>query len=574
MMKHARAITMGPIGFLALVIGLWTFAGAGPLGAAPTYAQVPDSAVVARVNGVPITAARFESTYLERLIHSGRNDTPDERLLHLEALIDMYLLAEEARARGLEGAAYDAYMDRRIKATVGSRYFAVALLDTLPEPTEAELRAAFLNSRDRVAVRHLLYPSREAAEAAHARLRRGADFVALANEAFDTPAYDSTAGYLGHAGYWELADAFAEAAYTLDVGAYSEPVRTRYGWHIVRVEERILDPLPTESGYQYQRQYVRSQTRQRRLRLEGDRFVRTFMEGLDVDVNEPALRALQTIIREAVETPGAASARRPVLAAEEVASIRGDLEAETALATYSLDGYTYTFTAGDYARWLPELPGSEVRNRTAASVGRALRNEALAQAGLARGLEADPRVVEEVRYHAARYLAGALRDTLRHEPAGDEPTEAELRTGFDLLGYAKLQAATATYWQIPFASAGEGETALQQIIAGEREAASFAGYVQHQDADLLARDALRSHVRRAPLETPLLIGTGDDGWFVVSVQQRTLERTSFDEARPALEDALRPELPALRLLRRLRGQRHIEVDHALFERMFDLAAGG
>src|SRR5690606_5167621 len=155
-------------------------------------------------------------------------------------LIEAHLFAAEARRRGMEDDAFRAYIDLQIKKAVGGRFYDVAFVDSLPDLTDAEVREAFVRGKEPVVVRHLFYRDPAAAEAAYARLQAGEDLLLLANECFETPAFDSSAGYLGVAGYWDLDDAFAEAAYALSVGEYSAPVRTRYGWHVIRLEDRLV----------------------------------------------------------------------------------------------------------------------------------------------------------------------------------------------------------------------------------------------------------------------------------------------------------------------------------------------
>ena len=536
----------------------------------PVGAEPAGDAVVARVNGTAITVDRFNASFVRRLIQTGRNDTPEERLAHLHELIDTYLLAEEARRQGLEDEAYLAFADRQIEKAVGDRYYQITFLDSLPDLTDAELREAFIRSKDKVVVRHLLFPTAEAAWAAHARLEGGADFLALAAEVFGTAPTDSAAGFLGVATYWELADPLAVAAYEMEVGTYSEPIRTRYGWHILRLENRILEPLLTESEYQYRRGFIRSQSRLRRMRLEGDRFVRAFMESLDVTVDPEALVQLEAAIRQATAGTDETAPPRTSLTTEEVATIREELTPETLLAAYTFEGERRPFTAQEYAAWLPELPMGELRHRTAASVGRALRNEALALAGFTQKLERDPAVIDEVHYRTSVYLANRLRDTLRTSGTAT-PTEAELQEGFTRLGYDQLKAATATYWIIPFASLGEAEAAKRAIVTGQSRADAYPAYTYVEGDDLLGSGERNHHLRRAPLEVPLVIGTADGGWWVAEVETRTLTYTTFDEAKPQIEAVLRTYLPEFRLVKTLRTAAQVEINHGLFEQMQPIA---
>jgi len=69
------------------------------------------------------------------------------------------------------------------------------------------------------------------------KARSGEDFATLAQKHSDGPTAKD-GGYLGSFKREDMVDAFAEAAFSLDPGDISEPVRTRFGWHVIKVEKR------------------------------------------------------------------------------------------------------------------------------------------------------------------------------------------------------------------------------------------------------------------------------------------------------------------------------------------------
>jgi parvulin-like peptidyl-prolyl isomerase len=534
-------------------------------------AQMDGARVVARVNDDSITVGRFNASYVRHLIETGQNDTPQRRYTHLNDLIDSYLLAEAARDHGLEDTDYRAYLDLEIQKIVGGRFFEVAFADSFPDPPEADVLEAFRRTKEQVVLRHLFFRRPDDAEAAYRRLQQGADFAALANEVFETAIYDPEAGNLGVAEYWDLDDAVAEAVWPLEVGAYTEPVRSRYGWHILRLEDRLRNPILTEDEYLRRREDLGLRVRARRFRLEGSRFVRKFMEGLGVEVNTGALHALRETIVRTLAPESEATPPRVALESGEVATIRGDFSAETVLATYVWEGRRRAFTTAEYFTWAGHLPYGEVRHRTAASVGRALRNHVLAQQGFQRGLQDDPIVRDEIEYRAALYLADALRMELRREADAD-PTEHELQEAYDRLGYRRLEKAEADYWHLTFEALADAENAKNAIQMQEAVPDSFKTFTERRAADLTALDELGIYLQKAPLQTPVVIGTGDGGWHVVRVAERTIVYTSLDAVRNELEEKIRSYVPEVRLLRALRAEADIEIDDALFEQMMKLKA--
>lgn len=525
--------------------------------------------IVATVNGVPITEKRFNTSYVQKLIQTGANDTPEARYAHLHELIDGYLFGEEARRRGLDDGEFQRYINIEIKKVVGGRFFERAFVDSLPEPTEQEIRDAFRKENENVVLRHLFFRDPNAARATYERLQHGEDFVVLANEVFETSEFDSSAGLLGEAGYWDLDDSVAVAVWDLLPGAYTVPVRSKFGWHILRVENRLRNPLLTEDAFQLRRDDLRFRVRTRRFRLGGDRFVRSFMDSLDVEVNVEAMEALRNVILQHLPGGQQSAAPRVSLHPEEVVSIEREFSGESVLATYELNGERHEFRARQYFEWLEHLPFNEVRNRTAASVGRALRNEALAERGISLGLQHDPAVRDDVQYLASMYLDNRLREKMRRE-ADIQPSEAELREAYDRLGYRKLARAEADFWLIEFASFPDAQQVLDSVRAGVRSPESYDGFVRHEGADLTDLGELGSHVRKALVGSPVVVGTGDGSWYLLGVEERTIDYVEFDEARDAIERRIRPFIPELHLTRELREKADIYIDHEFFREMMDL----
>ena len=71
-----------------------------------------------------------------------------------------------------------------------------------------------------------------------AEVRAGGDFAALAANNSDDPGSAERGGDLGFFGRGRMVKPFEETAFSLEPGEISEPLRTQFGWHILKVEER------------------------------------------------------------------------------------------------------------------------------------------------------------------------------------------------------------------------------------------------------------------------------------------------------------------------------------------------
>jgi peptidyl-prolyl cis-trans isomerase D len=79
--------------------------------------------------------------------------------------------------------------------------------------------------------------ARQEIEEAATRLEQGADFAQLAREISEAPSADQ-GGDLGWFGRNSMVEAFEEAAFALEPGEISDPVRTKFGFHLIQVSER------------------------------------------------------------------------------------------------------------------------------------------------------------------------------------------------------------------------------------------------------------------------------------------------------------------------------------------------
>jgi peptidyl-prolyl cis-trans isomerase C len=78
----------------------------------------------------------------------------------------------------------------------------------------------------------------EQAKTAEARAKKGEDFATLAKELSEEPGAKESAGDLGFFPKDRMVPEFASAAFSQKVGDISDPVRTQFGWHIIKVTDK------------------------------------------------------------------------------------------------------------------------------------------------------------------------------------------------------------------------------------------------------------------------------------------------------------------------------------------------
>jgi peptidyl-prolyl cis-trans isomerase C len=95
-----------------------------------------------------------------------------------------------------------------------------------------------------VHARHILVATEGEAKDIEAQLKNGADFAALAKQKSKDPGA-AEGGDLGYFTKDQMVPEFAEAAFKLEKGQISDPVKTQFGWHIIKLEDKRVKPTPT-----------------------------------------------------------------------------------------------------------------------------------------------------------------------------------------------------------------------------------------------------------------------------------------------------------------------------------------
>lgn len=224
---------------LALAIGL---------SGSVAMAQAPTGKVLARVNGEPITELDV-TTAMDDVGSEYPNLTPDGlRNLTLEFLIEMKIVAQKAKADKIDQT--DEF--KRRMAYVQQRVLMQQLLlrEANTATTDAAVKkfydeqVAQIKPVDEVRARHILVENEDDAKKIVDRLKGGEDFAKVAKEASKDPGSGAEGGDLGFFTQDRMVPEFANAAFAMKAGELSAPVKSQFGWHVIKVEERRQRPLP------------------------------------------------------------------------------------------------------------------------------------------------------------------------------------------------------------------------------------------------------------------------------------------------------------------------------------------
>jgi peptidyl-prolyl cis-trans isomerase C len=109
-----------------------------------------------------------------------------------------------------------------------------------------------MSPEQEVRARHILVENEDEAKKAFARVKGGEDFAKVAGELTKDPGSKAEGGDLGFFTKDRMVEPFAETAFKLEPGQVSEPVKSQFGWHVIKVEEKRAKPVPSFEEMQEQ----------------------------------------------------------------------------------------------------------------------------------------------------------------------------------------------------------------------------------------------------------------------------------------------------------------------------------
>jgi len=206
-----------------------------------------DDKVLAKVNGAEIRQSDVALAEEELGPSLAQMDpaTKDENVLAF--LIDMKVVSKAAEDKKVQ----DGEDFKKRLAFTRSRLLMDSLLasegkaattdDAMKKVYEAASKE--ITGEEEVHARHILVETEDEAKAVEEELKKGADFAELAKKKSKDPGA-SDGGDLGFFTKDQMVPEFSTVAFALEPGKVSDPVKSQFGWHVIKVEEKRKRKAP------------------------------------------------------------------------------------------------------------------------------------------------------------------------------------------------------------------------------------------------------------------------------------------------------------------------------------------
>ena len=256
--------------------------------AAPVAVSAQDK-VLARVDGQPITEKDVAAASSALAGQLAQLPEDARKRAVLDRLIDMRVIADGATKAGLDKADTFKAKLEQLRAQLLIAEFIKAKVE--PAVTDAAIKARYekdvksFEPPEEMHARHILVKEEAEAKAIIADLAKGGDFAAIAKEKSQDPGSAEQGGDLGFFGAGEMVPEFETAAKALKPGETTkEPVKSQFGFHIIKLDEKRKQPVP-------ELDQVRDQVKQA---LVGETFgamLADLKKSAKVEIDEAALKA-------------------------------------------------------------------------------------------------------------------------------------------------------------------------------------------------------------------------------------------------------------------------------------------
>ena len=218
-----------------------------PTTAAPDEKPLPPDTLLATVNGqkiiqLDVTMATEDlGTNISQQLKGKARDA-----YILDYLIDGALVSQKAKADKLDqkpdfshklAYANDKILMEAMLTEIAKTATADATLHQIYDQAAKQQKP-----EEEIHARHILVPTEADAQIALKRVKGGEDFAKVAKEMSKDPG--SEGGDLGWFTKERMVPAFADAAFKLKEGEISDPVKSQFGWHVIKVEGKRTKTFP------------------------------------------------------------------------------------------------------------------------------------------------------------------------------------------------------------------------------------------------------------------------------------------------------------------------------------------
>ncbi|MBC8467793.1 MAG: peptidylprolyl isomerase [Candidatus Marinimicrobia bacterium] len=367
--------------------------------------------ILATVGSREVTSYDFSESYSKRLVNSQLKDSEIEREKHLQFLIRNKLFSEAALRDKLEldSIAHRYIQLDSIKYIRDELYYEMILNHEIDMNDEI-MRKHYLWANRECHFKHLFYNNKERADSVFLLLAADSSlFDSIAFQTFSDERLKKSGGDLGWIRYNDLDPNLELKGFDLDLDLISAPIRSSFGWHILKKIDERNQMITDESEFQTIKNGIKKTIIRKMNQIQSDQFVNDLMLSKNILLDDSLIQDVTSALFQLALLHG----ENPPITGEQKGEVIFNLfsnlrdVAELQLAQYD-DG---EFIVQDYMDGIQSLPTVQTNYSPKTTFYHALRNKILSEEGGKNDLGNHPNVQLKLQDSKDRFLTRAYLST-------------------------------------------------------------------------------------------------------------------------------------------------------------------
>ncbi len=371
--------------------------------------KTEEDQILARSGDYQISMAAFSRSYIQQFVYSSLDtkDSPENRKKHIQDMLLRHDLAQKAVQAHLDTlTGFRLAMKAESTAVIIHGLYEKEIAAELEEIPDEEVEKAFKRMSRELHVRHLVAKTKPEIDEFYRRLNQGAAFQELAHSCFHDSILAHNGGDLGFIKWGDMDWEFENKAYSLKIGEISAPFESKFGWHILKLENVVLNPIVRHDEYQTWKETIRAKIRNRVLTNQADFRIKELMNSKEIMMNVPLIRAIEKEWRQA-KAKQIRVYQNPELLDPPLSNMLDRFRDEN-MATFKGG----VWKVSDFERYRFTLPRGTLQDGLYGAVAMSLRNFFLLQAAERKKIDRIKSVRNTIREKKEHMLANVYLNTV------------------------------------------------------------------------------------------------------------------------------------------------------------------
>lgn len=268
---------------------------------------------IANVGGSKITLSEFQDAYKPPMIPGDSASVLAGKQELLNRMVEQKLMVNEAVSRGLDkDPKLVQDMEELKKNTLLQELYKDEILKNA-QPSDSDVKKFYDKLGKEAKASHILVKTEQEAKEVAKALKGGGDFAQLAGSKSVDRGSAQRNGDLGWFGWGKMVEEFQSAAFSMKPGQISKPVKSAFGYHIIRLDSLRDVPL---QPFEEMKDRIKQQLTQTKPRELANKYITKLREGANIKFKDDIIKALAV-----KQTPGQPVPALPQASPEELKKI-------------------------------------------------------------------------------------------------------------------------------------------------------------------------------------------------------------------------------------------------------------